>query len=86
MASIYGQLLTLTVFMLNARMFCSCCCLCVEGMDKNLLLDADGIFYDNGKLIEILESNLEQQENPLKYAENIKAERRKQFDDSRKSK
>jgi len=55
-------------------------------MDKNLLLDADGIFYDNGKLIEILESNLEQQENPLKYAENIKAERRKQFDDSRKSK
>jgi hypothetical protein len=65
---------------------CAWCVVFVEGMDKNLLLDADGIFYDNGKLIQMLESNLEKEENPLKYAESLKAERRKHIEESRKSK
>ena len=36
----------------------------LEGMDKNLLLDADGIYYDNGKLIQLLEENKLRKENP----------------------
>lgn len=51
----------------------------LEGMSRNLLLDGDGIFYDNGALLRMLEDAMDKAEKPLAhyYKEKItRAERR----------
>lgn len=51
----------------------------LEGMTRNLLLDGDGIFYDSGVLVKMLEDNADKVEKPLQhyYKEKItRAERR----------
>lgn len=51
----------------------------LEGLGRNLLLDGDGIYYDNGKLIKLLEANKLKTQDPFAYAKEQKEARKKQF-------
>ena len=51
----------------------------LEGLTRNLLLDGDGIYYDGGKLIKLLEANKLKKQDPFAYVKEQKVQRKQTF-------